>query len=45
MDYQRPDLNYDDYAGINVKNKIVIVFKQNPKWKNNDKDWGTKLST
>ena len=37
----RPDLNYDDYAGINVKNKIVIVFKQNPKWKNNDKDWGT----
>jgi len=37
----RPDLNYDDYAGINVKNKIVMVFKQNPKWKNNDKDWGT----
>lgn len=37
----RPDLNYDDYAGVNVKNKIVIVFKQNPKWKNNDKDWGT----
>ena len=37
----RPDLNYDDYAGINVKNKIVIVFKQNPKWKNDDKDWGT----
>lgn len=37
----RPDLYYDDYAGINVKNKIVIVFKQNPKWKNNDKDFGT----
>ena len=37
----RPDLQYDDYAGINVKNKIVMVFKQNPKWKNNDKDWGT----
>ena len=37
----RPDLNYDDYAGINVKNKIVMVFKQNPKWKNDDKDWGT----
>ena len=37
----RPDLNYDDYAGINVKNKIVIVFKQNPKWINDDKDWGT----
>ncbi len=37
----RPDLNYDDYTGINVKNKIVMVFKQNPKWKINDKDWGT----
>ncbi len=37
----RPDLNYDDYAGINVKNKIVMVFKQNPKWKINNKDWGT----
>ena len=37
----RPDLKYDDYAGINVKNKIVIVFKQNPKWKKDNKDWGT----
>lgn len=37
----RPDLYYDDYAGINVKNKIVMVFKQNPKWKNDNKDWGT----
>ena len=37
----RPDLYYDDYAGINVRNKIVMVFKQNPKWKNDDKDWGT----
>jgi len=36
----RPDLHYDDYAGINVKNKIVMVFKQNPQWKNDDKDWG-----
>ena len=36
----RPDLYYDDYEGINVKNKIVMVFKQNPKWKNDDKDWG-----
>ncbi len=36
----RPDLEYDDYAGINVKNKIVMVFKYNPGWKNNDKDWG-----
>lgn len=37
----RPDLGYDDYAGVNVKNKIVMVFKQNPKWKNDNKDWGT----
>ncbi|HCY76802.1 MAG TPA: hypothetical protein DHV28_12850 [Ignavibacteriales bacterium] len=37
----RPYLNYDDYAGVNVKNKIVMVFKQNPTWKINDKDWGT----
>jgi hypothetical protein len=37
----RPDLHYDDYGGINVNNKIVMVFKQNPKWKNDDKDWGT----
>lgn len=37
----RPDLYYDDYAGINVKNKVVMVFKQNPKWKNDNKDWGT----
>ncbi len=37
----RPDLLYDDYAGINVKNKIVMVFKQNPPWKNDNKDWGT----
>jgi len=37
----RPDIGYDDYAGVNVKNKVVMVFKQNPKWKNDDKDWGT----
>ncbi len=36
-----PDLGYDDYAGVNVKNKIVMVFKQNPYWKNENKDWGT----
>ncbi len=36
----RPDLGYDDYQNVNVKNKIVIVFKQNPKWKIEDKNWG-----
>ena len=28
----QPELGYDDYAGIDVKNKIVVVFKYNPKW-------------
>jgi hypothetical protein len=37
----RPDLYYDDYAGINVNNKIVMVFKQNPTWKGDDRKWGT----
>ncbi|HEY6906716.1 MAG TPA: PA domain-containing protein, partial [Ignavibacteriaceae bacterium] len=39
----KPDIGYDDYAGIDVRNKIVLVFKQNPGWKINDKDWGTNL--
>ena len=36
----RPDLGYDDYEGIDVKGKIVLVFKQNPEWRINDKAWG-----
>ena len=36
----RPDLNYDDFTGIDTDNKIVMVFKQNPKWKIDDKDLG-----
>ncbi len=36
----RPDLDYDDYAGVNVKNKIVMVFKYNPGWKAKDSAWG-----
>jgi hypothetical protein len=36
----RPDLGFDDYENINVKNKIVIVFKLNPSWKIEDKPWG-----
>jgi hypothetical protein len=36
----QPELNYDDYAGIDVNNKIVMVFKYNPGWKINDKNWG-----
>lgn len=37
----RPDLNYDDYSGIDVNDKIVMVFKYNPSWKINDEPWGT----
>ncbi|OFX74690.1 MAG: hypothetical protein A2X12_03515 [Bacteroidetes bacterium GWE2_29_8] len=30
------ELGYDDYFGIDVKGKVVIVFKQNPEWEIND---------
>ncbi len=36
----RPDLGYDDYEKMDVKDKIVMVFKQNPSWKINDESWG-----
>jgi hypothetical protein len=36
----RPDLGYDDYENIDVENKVVIVFKQNPTWKISDSTWG-----
>jgi hypothetical protein len=36
----RPDLGYDDYANIDVKDKVVMVFKQNPTWKVSDSTWG-----
>jgi hypothetical protein len=36
----RPNLGYDDYANIDVKDKIVMVFKQNPSWKINGESWG-----
>ena len=38
----RPDLGYDDYENIDVKDKIVIVFKQNPTWKISDSAWGSE---
>ncbi len=28
----QPDKGYDDYSGIDVKGKVVMVFKYNPKW-------------
>lgn len=33
------EIGYNDYAGIDVKDKIVMVFKENPRWKINDKNW------
>ena len=28
----QPELNYDDYSGVNVNGKVVVAFKYNPKW-------------
>jgi Peptidase family M28/PA domain len=36
----RPDLGYDDYEKVDVNDKIVLVFKQNPSWKIKDSSWG-----
>ncbi len=36
----KPDLGYDDYAGIDVRGKIVVAFKYNPRWKLNGKSLG-----
>jgi len=35
----RPDIGYNDYAGVDVKDKIVMVFKGIPSWKLNDSAW------
>ncbi len=34
-----PELGYDDYANIDVNEKVVIVFKYNPKWKSKNGSW------
>jgi aminopeptidase YwaD len=28
-----PEMGYNDYASVDVKGKIVLIFKQNPSWK------------
>jgi hypothetical protein len=28
----QPELGYDDFANVDVKNKVVVAFKYNPKW-------------
>ena len=33
----QPELGYNVYAGVDVKNKIVMVFRYNPKWNLNGK--------
>jgi aminopeptidase YwaD len=36
----RPDLGYDDYAGLDVSGKVVMVYKPNPSWRINEHSWG-----
>jgi ketosteroid isomerase-like protein len=35
-----PDRGYDDYAGVDVRGKVVLVFKQGPPWQlPDDQGW------
>jgi aminopeptidase YwaD len=36
----RPDLGYDDYNGVDVQGKVVLVFKQPPTWQPDNGSWG-----
>lgn len=33
------EAGYDDYAGIDVQGKMVMVFRSNPSWKLDDNNW------
>jgi hypothetical protein len=35
----QPEIGYDDYAGIDVKGKVVMVYKFNPVWKLDGKNF------
>jgi hypothetical protein len=35
----QPELGYNDYASIDVMNKVVMVFRYNPKWSMNEKSF------
>lgn len=35
-----PDYGYDDYGNVDVKGKIVMVYKQSPTWNINGLTWG-----
>ncbi|RPI71691.1 MAG: M28 family peptidase [Ignavibacteriales bacterium] len=39
-----PSLNYDDYAGIDVKDKIVLVLRYNPEYDNPHSEFDTYSS-
>lgn len=41
--YGYSEAGYDDYANTDVKGKIVLMFKQVPTWKIDDKNWNASL--
>lgn len=41
--YGFSDAGYDDYAGLDVKGKIVLMFKQVPNWKIGENNWNASL--
>ncbi|MHC1739165.1 MAG: M20/M25/M40 family metallo-hydrolase [Ignavibacteriaceae bacterium] len=38
--FSRPELGFDEYSGLDVSGKVVMVFKQNPGWQINKASWG-----
>ncbi len=41
--FSYPDDGFDEYAGIDAKGKVVMMFKQTPAWKLNDRNWEQSL--
>jgi|WetSurMetagenome_2_1015567.scaffolds.fasta_scaffold07993_7 hypothetical protein len=41
--YGYSETGYDDYANTDVKGKIILMFKQVPSWKIDDKNWNASL--
>jgi hypothetical protein len=37
------DKNFDEYNGIDVNGKIVMMFKQTPSWKSGEEGWNQSL--
>ncbi|MDZ7272116.1 MAG: M20/M25/M40 family metallo-hydrolase [candidate division KSB1 bacterium] len=37
-----PEHGYDDYAGVDVRGKVVLAFKQAPTWQPEGADWGER---